>query len=206
MSDSHPASPLACLLDLTYRSAEAENDAGVVAALKEKVSDSSEFCCCEKERKRKHQREESIAFFTRADFFNASIEIERTCRIELVCPCCALFQASLFLFLRSRAHSRYVRPCRTKICSKSLTETTRILSLKTINNSIKSDAAALDALSTLLLRRHLAAAVGASCAAVALRLAARLCSQQAPPLTGATAVDIAIALARLVEVVPHVAR
>jgi hypothetical protein len=73
-------------------------------------------------------------------------------------------------------------------------------------NSIQSDAAALDALSALLLRRHLAAAVGASCAAVALRLAARLCSQQAPALPGATAVDVAIALARLVEVVPHVSR
>ena len=69
-----------------------------------------------------------------------------------------------------------------------------------------SDSAALDALSTLLLRRHLSAAVGASCAAVALRLAARLCSSSGPPLPGATAVDVAIALARLVEVVPHVAR
>ena len=39
MASSNPASPLACLLDLTYRSAEAENDAGVVSALKEKVSD-----------------------------------------------------------------------------------------------------------------------------------------------------------------------
>ena len=37
MADSNPASPLACLLDVTYRSAEAEGDAGVVSALKEKV-------------------------------------------------------------------------------------------------------------------------------------------------------------------------
>ena len=36
-ANSNPASPLACLLDLTYRSAEAENDARVVSALKDKV-------------------------------------------------------------------------------------------------------------------------------------------------------------------------
>ena len=42
MADSNPASPLACLLDLTYRSSEAESDAGVVSALKEKVRKFSE--------------------------------------------------------------------------------------------------------------------------------------------------------------------
>ena len=94
-----------------------------------------------------------------------------------------------------------------KIRSKSLIKTIKLHPPKNNHKKLfKSDAAALDALSALLLRRHLATAVGASCAAVALRLAARLCSERGPPLAGATAVDVAVALARLVEVVPHVSR
>ena len=107
--------------------------------------------------------------------------------------------------LCSKAQARSYCSISKTIGSKSLTETNH--SSPQNNHQPKpfqSDSAALDALSTLLLRRHLSAAVGASCAAVALRLAARLCS--GPPLAGATAVDVAIALARLVEVVPHVAR
>ena len=51
MANSNPASPLACLLDLTYRSAEAENDACVVSALKEKVNRSPpSAAACEERR------------------------------------------------------------------------------------------------------------------------------------------------------------
>jgi hypothetical protein len=64
MSDSNPASPFACLLDLTYRSAEAESDTGVVAALKEKVRDSLQSYC-EKER----EKAEALLFLTSLCFF-----------------------------------------------------------------------------------------------------------------------------------------
>lgn len=42
MASSNPATALECLLDLTYRSAEAENDPGVVAALKAQVRNAEE--------------------------------------------------------------------------------------------------------------------------------------------------------------------
>ena len=130
------------------------------------------------------------------------LSIEKCCHRNLNCLAFAPLSFPCLFPSHSRRHNASA-VAKLLNYSIKIAHGNKPLSLPQLTNS-KSDAAALDALSTLLLRRHLSAAVGASCAAVALRLAARLCS--GPPLAGASAVDVAIALARLVEVVPHVAR
>ena len=78
MANSNPASPLACLLDLTYRSAEAENDAGVVSALKEKVKRLLPSAAAQKSWR------ESIALLERGalDFFKNAIDKKKRHAIE----------------------------------------------------------------------------------------------------------------------------
>ena len=79
MADSNPASPLACLLDLTYRSAEAESDAGVVSALKEKVSGCSKCLPARgKREQRKHRFTRDDALFLKCVFHRK--EKRETCR------------------------------------------------------------------------------------------------------------------------------
>lgn len=62
MADSNPASPLACLLDLTYRSAEAESNVGVVSALKKKVSGCSKCLLRGKRSEKRRFTSEGLIF------------------------------------------------------------------------------------------------------------------------------------------------